>query len=305
MSRFLLLRLFRLALVVTAVALMTFLLLRFSGDPSVTMLPIDATPEQREAYRQALGLDQPLIVQMGRFIAHVARGDLGESLRFRRPVVDLLMARLPATLQLTLPSVVLAVLLGIPLGVMTVVYRKTILEAVGISVSVLGVSIPSFWLGIMLIIAFSVQLGWFPTSGRGTLRHFVLPVVTLSATLLGPVALLVQSGLSEVLRSDFVRTARAKGAGSVSVLFKHSLRNVLIPVLSLVGVQFGALMGGAVITEAVFQWPGLGSLALQAVYGRDYPVVQGAVIFISLLIVSVNLLVDVAYSAVDPRVKYG
>lgn len=304
MSRFLAIRLLRMFIVVGCVAVFAFGMMRFSGDPSVTMLPIDATPEQRESFRRDMGLDQPLIVQFGHFVMALAQGDLGESLRYRRPVINLLISRLPATLELALLSVLFAGPAGILLGVLMVVYRRTIVEMLGVSASVLGLSIPNFWLGIMLIIAFSVTLGWVPTSGRGTWRHLVLPVFTLGAGLLAPIALLVQSGLTETLRSDFVRTARSKGLGAQSVLFKHALKNVLIPVISLLGVQFGSLIGGSVIIESVFQWPGLGLLALQAVNARDFPLVQGAVIFLSIIIVAINLAVDVAYSLIDPRIRY-
>lgn len=304
MHRYILRRLVRMALVVLCVSLFTFHMVRLSGDPGTTMLPIDATPEQRESFRREMGLNRPLYVQFLLFAGNALRGDLGESVRYRQTVVHLLAQRLPATLELSLAALALAVSGGIILGVLMVVYRRTVIEVFGMSLSVFGISVPGFWLGIMLIIIFSVNLGWLPTSGRGTWRHLILPAVTLGVNFLGPIALLVQSGVSEVMRSDFVRTARAKGLSERTVLYKHSLRNALIPVISMIGVQIGTLMGGAVITESVFQWPGVGLLALQAVSVRDFPLTQGAVLFLAVVIVMVNFAIDLSYALIDPRIRY-
>jgi peptide/nickel transport system permease protein len=302
---YLLRRITRMALVMWFVTFAVFVMLRYSGDPATVMLPLDARPEERQALREAMGLDRPLYVQYLIFLSGALRGDLGSSVRYRQPVVALIYERLPATVILSVAGMALAVALGIPLGVIQATRKGSAVDAIGTGVGILGFSMPGFWLGMMLIAVFAVRLRWLPSSGMGGWQHVVLPAVTLALAFLSYIALLVRDGVLEVLTYDYVRTARAKGLRSRAVLYHHALRNTLIPVVSLVGLQTGTLLGGAVITESVFQWPGIGLLALQAIGFRDFPLVQGAVFFLALSVVVMNLLADIAYGVIDPRVRYG
>ncbi len=288
-------------LVVTVV----FIMLRFSGDPVSLLLPSDASAEQVQALRADLGLDQSIPVQYGRFVLDLARGDLGDSLRFNQPALHLVLDRFPATAELALVAFVVAALLGMTIGILAALARGSALDRFAMAVMGLLQSAPSFFLGIMLILIFSVSLGWFPTSGYGTPSQLVLPALTLSALTLASIARITRSSLLDVLRSDYIRTARSKGVPERLVWFRHALRNAALPLATILGLELAELLAGAMIVETVFAWPGIGRLAIDSVAARDYPVVQAAVLLIASVFVVINLLVDLSYLFLDPRIRNG
>ena len=291
-------------LVVFGVCTLVFLLIHLvPGDPVEAMLGESARPADRQALSQSLGLDQPLLEQYQGYLARLVRLDMGESFLYQRPVYDLLAERLPPTLQLAGTSLVLALVLALPLGVLAAYRKGGPFDVGAMGFSLLGVSIPNFWLGPLLILVFSLWLGWTPVSGRDGLAGLVLPSITLGTGLAAVLARMVRSSVLEVLGEDYIRTARAKGLGTLAVLWRHALRNAWLPISTLVGLQLGALLGGAVITETVFAWPGIGSLLIEAIQGRDYPVVQACVLLISLAYVLVNTLTDLVYLWIDPRIR--
>jgi ABC-type dipeptide/oligopeptide/nickel transport system permease component len=293
-------------IVVVGVCTLVFLLLHLvPGDPVDAMLGESARPADRTELRRALGLDRPLMTQYIAYLAGLARLDLGRSFQDQRAVAEVLAERLPATLELAGAALALALVLAIPLGVLAARFRGRHVDSAAMGFSLLGISIPNFWLGPVLILIFSLQLGWTPVSGRDGPMSLVLPAVTLGTALAAILARMVRASVLEVLGEDYVRTARAKGLGEVAVMRRHALRNAWLPVLTLVGLQLGALLGGAVITETVFAWPGVGSLLIEAIRGRDYPVVQGCVLLISLTYVIVNTATDVVYAWIDPRIRIG
>ncbi len=303
---FLVSRLLAAAVVVLGVTCLVFLLIHLvPGDPVDVMLGESAHPTDRAALRISLGLDQPLAVQLYQYLERLVHLDLGTSLHTRRPVAGILAERLPATLELALAALVLALVIALPLGVMAAINRNRPWDTGAMSFSLLGVSIPNFWLGPMLILVFSLWLGWTPVSGREGAGSLVLPAVTLGTALAAVLARMVRSSLLEVLGEDFVRTARAKGLSEGVVIWRHALGNAWLPVITLLGLQLGALLGGAVITETVFSWPGIGSLLVESIQKRDYPVVQGCVLLISLAYVLVNTLTDLVYAWIDPRIRLG
>lgn len=285
-------------LVVTAV----FIVLRLSGDPAETMLGPDATPAALEAFRIRNGLNEPIPVQYVRYLSNVARGDFGDSLNGGRPVVDLFRARLGATIELGLVAVVIAVGVGIPAGVLAALRRGSVWDRLAMGGAFIGQSAPNFFVGIVLILVFSLQLKLLPSSGQGDWRHMVMPAITLATGLLATLARMSRSSLLEVIQQDYVRTARSKGLTRQRVIVAHTLRNAAIPVITLLGLWAGALIGGAAITETVFAWPGVGRLAINAVSDRDYPVIQLIVIVVAASVVMINLLVDIAYGLLDPRI---
>jgi ABC-type dipeptide/oligopeptide/nickel transport system permease component len=292
------------ALVVLGVCTLVFLLVHLvPGDPVEAMLAEGARPADRAALAAALGLDRPLGEQYLDYLARLARLDLGQSFAYQRPVAGLLAERLPATLSLAAAALVLALLLAVPLGVLAACRRGRALDGTAMVFSLLSSSIPNFWLGPLLILVFSLWLGWTPVSGREGAASLVLPAVTLGTSLAAILARMVRSSVLEVLGEDYIRTARAKGLSPAAVLWGHALRNAWLPVLTLVGLQLGGLLGGAVITESVFAWPGLGSLLVEAIQGRDYPVLQGCVLLVSLAYVLVNAATDLAYAWADPRIR--
>jgi ABC-type dipeptide/oligopeptide/nickel transport system permease component len=284
--------------------IVVFLLVHLTGDPALLMLPPDAPPSQVEAFRASLGFDRPLPVQYWEFLKGIARGDLGESFRFRAPALDLVVQRLPATVQLAGLAVAFAALIGIPLGVLSATTRGSWIDTLARGTFFLGQGIPPFWLGLMLMVVFSVQLGLLPSSGRGTASQLIMPVATLTVFLTASLARLTRGGMIQALQEDYVRTARAKGLPPRIVLFKHAIRNTLIPVVTMIGLQIGHLLGGAVVTETIFAWPGIGRLVVDAVHARDFPVVQAAMLVIVALFVFVNLTVDLLYGLLDPRIRY-
>jgi peptide/nickel transport system permease protein len=280
-----------------------FGMVRLGGDPVLLFLPMDIQAKDVDEYRERLGFNDPLLVQYGRFMAGAVRGDFGESLRYRSDALGLVLERLPATLLLAGSAIALTLLVAVPLGVLTAVRRDTAVDHLGTLATVLGQATPGFWLGLMLIYLFAVQLRWLPTGGMGTLGHLVMPSVVLAAFFAARVARLTRSATLDVLTEEYIKTARAKGLGEIQVIGKHTLRNSAIPIVTLAGLEAGQLLGGAVVTETIFAWPGLGRLTVQALLNRDFPVVMAAVSFTSIVYTTMNLLVDLAYGWLDPRVR--
>ena len=285
------------------VTLVVFLLVRVSGDPTQLLLPETATPEDRALFRRQHGLDQPIAVQYVRYLGNLVRGDLGRSLVDQQPALDVVWERLPATVELALAAMLIAVLVGIPVGVLSAVKRGSVLDRLAMLGALTGQSMATFWVGILLILIFAVQLRWLPVSGRDGVRHLVLPALTLSLYMMPLLARMTRSSMLEVWRQDFVRTARAKGLRELTVILRHSLRAALIPVVTVLGLQFGGALAGAIVTESVFAWPGVGSFVLDAIYKRDYPVVQAVVLVVATVYMLTNLLVDVLYVVLDPRIR--
>ncbi|MBK9116462.1 MAG: ABC transporter permease [Betaproteobacteria bacterium] len=319
MLAFILRRIVQSALVMAVVTFIAFGLFNFTGDPVAFMTGQNATTEDRQRLRAELGLDQPFYVQFAHFAGNAAQGEFGLSLRQARPVSVLLKERLPATLELAVAAALLAVLVGIPLGVYTALRRTSWLSHVLLAGSLLGVSLPTFLIGILLILVFAVQLGWLPSFGRGTTVAFgwwttglltasgwkslILPTITLSLIQMTLIMRLVRSEMLEVLRTDYIKFARARGLTDRSIHFGHALKNTLVPVMTIIGLQLGAIIAFAIVTETVFQWPGMGLLFIQSVYFADIPVMAAYLCFIALVFVVINLIVDLLYYAVDPRLR--
>ncbi|OGL11711.1 MAG: hypothetical protein A3I14_00475 [Candidatus Rokubacteria bacterium RIFCSPLOWO2_02_FULL_73_56] len=296
-------RLVRAVFVCLGISLITFTLLHVVGDPVLLLVPQSASDADVRLLKEKLGLDRPLWAQYAVFLRDAVRGDFGESLFTQESALVLILERMPATLELTFAGMAVGLLIAIPLGVVSAIRRGSLTDRLCTVGAVTGQAMPIFWLGIMLIIVFAVQLRVLPASGRGTLAHLVLPAITLGAYLAPLTMRLTRSGMLDVLTQDYIRTARAKGVGERVLLFKHALRNAAIPIVTILGVQFGRLLGGAVVTETVFAWPGVASLAVKAINTYDYPVVQGAVVLLAFLIVLANLLADIAVTWLDPRVR--
>jgi peptide/nickel transport system permease protein len=286
------------------ISLVTFLLLFVAKDPARALVSPEATSEEVEALRAELGLDRPLYIQYGRWLLGVVTGDLGDSLYSRQPVESLLGRRIVASAQLAGAAALLTLLVGVPLGILAAMRRGTFIDTLATAVAVSGQAMPIFWLGLMLILLFSVHLGWLPVSGRGSWRHLILPAVTLGVSVMPLTMRLTRSSMLEVLGQDYVRTARAKGLRDSRVYVKHALRNAATPVILALGLQLGALLGGAVVTETVFAWPGIGELAVVSVTTADLPVVQAIVLFAAGVVILSNLLADLAVATVDPRIRY-
>jgi peptide/nickel transport system permease protein len=305
MRRYVLQRLGQSAVTLLGVSVLVFVILRvLPGDPARMLLP-DGAPESAVAeLNRQLGLREPFIVQYGLFLKSVARGDFGQSFQYRAPALRVVLERLPATIQLTLAAMLITVAAGVSLGIFTAVRRGTRYDVAGTIVAVLGQSLPNFWLGIMLILLFGVALRWLPTSGFSGWTSLVLPAVTLAAFPMALVARLTRSSMLEILHRDYIRTGRAKGLAERNVVLRHALRNAVIPVLTVIGLQIGALLGGAVITESVFAWPGMGKLIVDAIFFRDFPVVQTVLILSATVFVVINLVVDLLYTVIDPRIRY-
>jgi|SRR5436190_14547709 len=306
MKPYLVRRLWQSALTLVGVSVLVFVILRvIPGDPAKMLLPEGAPQTAVEELNRQLGLREPLPVQYWIFLRSIFRGDFGESFQYRAPAHDIVLERLPATIQLTLAAMVLTIIVGVSIGVVASVRRGSAYDYAGTVLAVLGQSLPNFWLGIMLILLFGVTLRWLPTSGFHGWQHLILPSVTLAAFPTALVARLTRSSMLEILSLDFIRTGRAKGLAERAVILRHALQNATIPVLTVLGLQIGTLLGGAVITESVFAWPGMGKLVVDAVYFRDFPVVQTILIFSATTFVAINLFVDVLYTVIDPRIRYG
>ena len=305
MKRFLLQRMLLLVPTLLGAVTLVFLVIHaVPGDPVEAMLGETATSADKAALARELGLDQPLLMQYVHFLTGLASGDLGRSLYNEASVVDLILRRFPATLELSLAAMAIALLISLPLGILAAARRGSAADRGALLFSLLGIAMPNFWLGPLLMIAFSIDLGWLPVSGRGGPSYLVLPAITLGMAMAAIVTRMIRSGLIDAMREDYIRTARAKGVGETRIWLKHALRNSLLSAITIVGLQFGSLLAGAIITESIFSWPGLGRLTLQAIQTRDYPLVQGCVLTIVVTYLIVNLLTDIAYRVVDPRISY-
>ena len=291
-------------LVLLGVSFVVFLILHLTGDPALLLLPPDASAEDIAKFRKAMGFDDPWPVQYLRFLKGAVRGDFGESVRHGEPAMGLVLERLPATFELAGAGLLIALCLAIPAGIVSAVRRNTAVDYVSTVVALLGQAMPTFWLGIMLILVFSVRLSWLPSSGRGDIEHLILPAITLGLFTTARITRLTRSGMLEVLGQDYIRTARAKGVSEPPVVWKHALKNASIPIVTIVGIELGTLLGGSVITETIFAWPGVGRLSVQAIFNRDYPVVQAAVFLLASTFVIVNFLVDIIYTYLDPRIRF-
>ncbi|MBI4011667.1 MAG: ABC transporter permease [Candidatus Rokubacteria bacterium] len=305
MRRYLLRRLLSAVVVLFAVALVCFLMLHLiPGDPARAAAGLNADESEVEAIRRQLGLDQPLPAQFATFLGNAVRGDLGRSIKSRKPIAMELAERLPPTIHLAVAAALISTTLGIVTGVLSAVRRQSLLDVVSTVLAIGGVSVPIYWLGLVLILVFAVQLQWFPTTGYESLRHLVLPAVTLGYYSTAVISRMTRSSMLEVLSMDYIRTARGKGLADRAVIQRHALKNAMIPTVTVVGLQLGALLSGAVITESVFAWPGIGKYAVDATLGRDYPVVQAVVLLMAVIFTTVNLLVDLLYAYLDPRIRY-
>lgn len=304
MRKYIVVRVAQLFIVVFLALTVVFFMQFLAGCPAALHLPLDATREDIEHMRERMGLNDPLPVQYIRFLSRAVTGDFGESLRHTGEALPTVLSRVPATAQLAVVGLIVSLAVAIPVGVVSAAKRGTIFDRIGIVVTVLGQAIPGFWLGLMAMLLFSVRLGWLPTGGRGSWLHFILPTITLTAFYAARFARLSRSTMLDVLSADYIRTARAKGLSERVVLYKHALRNASISILTLVGLQLRQLLGGAVVTETIFYWPGLGRLLLQSLLYRDFSVVFAGVLFIACVTATMNLLVDLAYAWTDPRVRY-
>lgn len=327
MLKYILQRALALALTLLGVSILVFLLVHLTpGDPVRIMLGEQARPADVERLNALYGFDQPLPVQYFKWLGNALSGNLGQSIRSQVPVTELLAERLPATIELAIASLVLALVIGIPLGVLAAVKRNTIFDITSMLISLFGVAAPNFWLGLLLLTTIAINISWIPIFGRGpsviegfstlfstgsftglfdALRYLLLPSLALGASIMALITRLTRSSLLEVIRLDYVRTATAKGLHPARVIFRHALRNALMPVVTVVGVQFGSLLGGAIVTEVVFAWPGLGRLIVDSISQRDFPVVQGSILMLATIFVFANLLVDLSYSLLNPRIRHG
>jgi peptide/nickel transport system permease protein len=304
MQRYLVQRLLQGMLTLLAISIIVFLLSRWSGNPLDVMLPDEATDEDYARAAKHWGLDKPLPVQYLSFLSNALQGDFGRSIRLREPALKLVLARLPATLQLAGAAMVVSLVIAIPIGVISAVHRDTLVDAGGKVIALVGQSMPSFWLGIVLIWVFAVMLGWLPSSGRGGVQHYILPAIALGWYQVAALMRLIRSSMLDVLDSEYVKLARVKGVSPPVVVWKHCLRNAAIPPLTYFGVIAAVLLTGSVVTETVFSWPGIGLLAIDAVRYRDFPLVQTIVLLFAVTFILVNLIVDVLYAYIDPRIRY-
>ena len=309
MLTYILRRLGLMVLIMLGVSVITFSMMHLvPGDPAEVIAMErygeEITAETIERVRAELGLDQPVPVQYFRWLTDVLQGDLGCSFRTDRPVLDEILSRLPATIQLALAGMLVALIIAIPVGIISATRQYSAVDNVSMFGALLGVSMPNFWLGLLLILFFSVHLGWLPVFGRGGIEHLILPALTLGTGMAAITTRLIRSSMLEVLGQDYIRTARSKGLKERVVIYKHALKNALIPVVTIVGLQFAALLEGAVIVEVIFAWPGIGRLLVDSIFARDFMLIQGCILFIAAMFVMVNLLVDISYAYLDPRICY-
>ncbi|MFW6368529.1 MAG: ABC transporter permease [Spirochaetota bacterium] len=304
MQRYLFTRLIQSALLMVGVLVITFFMVRLTGDPASTMVPRDASPERIEEVRERMGFNDPLLVQFGRYMGGAAVGDFGRSLHYRRAAMPMVLERVPATIELTLAALGFALIISIPLGIIGGSRPGTIWDTLARAFGLLGQTIPNFWLALMLIVVFAVDLRWFPSFGRGGLNSLVLPAIALGFFPLGQFTRLVRSAVLEVRSEDYIRTAYSKGIEERQVLLRHVFRNVSITLVSIVGVQFGYMLGGSIYIESIFSWPGIGRMINEAVQARDFPLVQAIAVFSAGFVVVLNLLTDIAYALIDPRIRY-
>jgi ABC-type dipeptide/oligopeptide/nickel transport system permease component len=287
------------------VVLLVFVMVRITGDPATLMMPREASPEDIETFREAMGFNRPVLVQFADFFSRAIVGDFGNSLHFKTPAMPMVLERLPATVQLAAVGLLMAVVVGIPLGLVGGFNPGSAIDNLGRFLALLGQSIPNFWLALILILFFAVRLGLFPSFGRDELRSVVLPSFVLGLPVMGQIVRLTRSAVLEIRGEDYIRTARSKGLEPRVIYTKHVLRNVAIPLVSVIGVQFGYMLGGSIYIETIFSWPGMGQLLEQSIGWRDFPLVQSIAVFTSLVVLALNLLTDVAYAVIDPRIRYG
>ncbi|MDO9533893.1 MAG: ABC transporter permease [Bacillota bacterium] len=309
MTHYLLRRFCAMFFILLCVSIITFSLMHFvPGDPAEIIAEKkfgeNVTTETVELVRREMGLDRPIFIQYFRWIAGVLQGDFGSSSSTGRPVWNEIMTKLPATAELALTAMLVSLVIAIPVGVISAVKQYSIMDSVSMVGAMLGVSMPNFWLGLLLILVFSVNFGWLPVYGRGEITQLILPALTLGTGIAAVTARLTRSSILEILKQDYIRTARSKGLIETAVINRHALKNALIPVVTVVGLQFGALLEGAVVVEVIFAWPGLGRLLFDAIYARDFPVIQGCVFLIAVMYVIVNLIIDISYAWLDPRIRY-
>jgi peptide/nickel transport system permease protein len=305
MLRYFLVRLGQSVLLLIGVLMLVFFMVRVTGDPARLMMPRTASPEDIEAFRQAMGFNRPLIVQFVDFFSGALRGDFGDSLHFKTPALDMVVQRLPATVQLASVGLLMAVLVGVPIGLIGGFSPGSAVDSVGRFLALMGQSIPNFWLAMIMILVFAVRLGWFPSFGRDAAHSVVMPAFVLGLPVMGQLVRLTRSAVLEIRGEDFIRTAYSKGLEPRTIYTKHMLRNVLIPLVSVVGVQFGYMLGGSIYIEHIFSWPGMGQLLAQAIGWRDFPLVQTLAVFTSVVVLALNILTDLAYVLIDPRIRYG
>ena len=305
MTTYILKRLIQVIPVLLGITIVAFVLVRLTGDPATIMLPPETPQETVDAFRKEYGLDQPVYIQYLQFIGGALTGDFGKSLRYKEPVSSLFFERLPATLELAAGSMAIAIFIGIPIGVLSAIKKNSWLDTITRFLALFGQAVPSFYLGLMLIMIVAVQWRMLPTGGRGTMAQLALPAITLGVHLLALTARFSRGAVLDVMRQDYVRTGRAKGLNERLLLMRHIMKNAMIPIVTVIGLQVGAMFSGAVVTETVFSWPGIGRLMVQAISTRDFPIVQATVMIVALIFVVVNLLVDLTYAWLDPRIKYG
>ena len=305
MTRYIIRRLALSLFVLFGVSIVVFGLIHLApGDPARLMLYDTAPEEEVQAMRKTLGLDQPLYLQYWLFLSNALRGDLGQSLYYKQSALRIILEHLPATAELTFAALIVSLVVAVPMGILSAVRRDTVWDYAGMLLATIGQATPVFWLGLMFILLFSVQWTVLPSSGRGGIENLIMPAVTLGAPLMALVTRLVRSGMLDILGEDYIRTARAKGLPRPAVVYRHALRNMLIPLVTVIGLQLGALLGGAVITETIFAWPGVGRLVVTAITARDYPLVQATTLLVSVYFVAINLLLDVLYVYIDPRIRF-
>jgi ABC-type dipeptide/oligopeptide/nickel transport system permease component len=305
MQRYLLSRLVQSVLLLLGVLVLVFFMVRLTGDPARLMMPREASPAEVEAFRRAMGFDRPLLVQFTDFMAGAVVGDFGQSLHYRAPAMKLVLERLPATVELAGAALLVAILVAVPLGVIGGANPGSIWDSIARALGLIGQTIPNFWLALLLILLFSVRLGWFPSFGRGEPRSVILPAFALGLFTMGQLVRLTRSAVLEIRGEDYIRTAYSKGLRSRLIYSRHVLRNAAIPLVSMLGVQFGYLLSGSIYIETIFAWPGIGRMIAESVAARDYPLVQAIAFFTSAVVVALNLLTDIAYALIDPRIRYG
>ena len=305
MQRYFLSKLGQSVLLLFGVLLLVFVMVRVTGDPATLMMPREASPEQVEAFREAMGFNDPILTQFARFISRAVVGDFGRSLHFKTPALPMVLERMPATVQLASAAMLMVIVVGIPLGLVGGFNPGSAVDNLGRALALFGQSIPNFWLALILILFFAVKLGWFPSFGRDEPISVVLPAFALGVSTVGQIVRLTRSAVLEIRGEDFIRTAHSKGLELRTIYAKHVLRNVAIPLVSVIGVQYGYMLGGSIYIETIFSWPGIGQLIEQSIGWRDFPLVQAVAFFVSLVVLLLNLLTDVAYAIIDPRIRYG
>ncbi len=305
MQRYFLSKVGQSILLLFGVLVLVFFILRLTGDPAALMMSRQATPEQIEEFREKMGFNRPLLVQFADFATGAVVGDFGDSLHFKTPALPLVLERLPATVQLAFVALLMAMIVGIPLGLVGGFNPGSLVDSVGRAVALLGQSIPNFWLALLFILFFAVRLQWFPSFGRDELKSVVLPAFVLGLPTMGQLVRLTRSAVLEIRGEDFIRTAHSKGLQPMVIYTKHVLRNVAIPLISVIGIQFGYMLGGSIYIETIFAWPGIGQLLQQAIGWRDFQLVLAIAVFTSLAVLVINVLTDVAYALIDPRIRYG